>query len=277
MVSKDFTPNLVSVVIPTYKRRNATARAIESCLAQSHKEIEIIVVNDDLEDPEFTQLKADFSDESRVAFFSVLHTGHPGKVRNVGLGFSKGEWIAFLDSDDYWAPEKIELQLDFLARMQLDAACSNAFIAGTQNMLLTDNVPSEITLSRLLRENLIVNSSVLIKKSLLDSVGGVVESGSVLGSEDYATWLRVSEKTSWVYSAKGLVHYESNSVDSLKYSREVSQMFSKIQGLLNFIEWKKSQGRSLKASRLVLYLLPKVVRCELSLIQAIRQGKESNQ
>jgi glycosyltransferase involved in cell wall biosynthesis len=277
MVSEDFKPNLVSVVIPTYKRRDATTRAIESCLAQSYKEIEIIVVNDDLEDFEFIQLEAAFSGESRVAFHSVSHTGHPGKVRNIGVGLSKGEWIAFLDSDDYWVPGKIEFQLNVLARMRLEAACSNAFIAGTQDMLLAENVPPEITLTRLLHENLIINSSVLIKKSLLCGVGGVVESNSVLGSEDYATWLRVSDTTSWVYSAEGLVHYETHSIDSLKYSREVSQIFSKIQGILNFIEWKKVQGESLKTSRLVLFLLPKVVRFDLSLNRARRQGKESNQ
>ena len=267
---------LVSIIIPTFRRKNVTSRAIKSCLSQTYDNIEVIVINDELGDSDFTELNNSFANESRVVFHVMPHSGHPGKVRNFGINQSRGEWIAFLDSDDYWEPNKLQLQLEKHFQSQASAICSNAFIEGTQNLLLTKTVPPRIGLSRLLSGNFVINSSVLIKRSLLAEVGGVVENASALGAEDYATWLRVSTKTSWAYISGGLVHYEEKSVDSLKFSSEVSQLFSKTQAILNFIEWRRMQGGKLRASRLILLLLPKILKFELAISRSKQIHKESN-
>jgi glycosyltransferase involved in cell wall biosynthesis len=272
----DSKTELVSIIIPTFRRKNVTSRAVKSCLSQTYENIEVIVINDELGDSEFTELINSFANESRVVFHTMPHSGHPGKVRNFGIHQSKGEWIAFLDSDDYWGPNKLKLQLEKHLKNHASAICSNAFIVGTQNLLLDSKIPAEISLNQLLSRNLVINSSVLIKRKLLTEIGGVVESASTLGAEDYATWLRVSTKTSWAYISDGLVHYEAKSADSMKFSSEVSQTFSKTQGILNFIEWSRLQGERLRASRLLLHLLPKILQLELSVNRAKQIRKESN-
>jgi glycosyltransferase involved in cell wall biosynthesis len=272
----DSKTELVSIIIPTFRRRNVTSRAIKSCLSQTYENLEVIVINDELGDSEFTELNNSFANESRVVFYTMSHSGHPGKVRNFGIHHSKGEWIAFLDSDDYWGPNKLKLQLEKHFESHASAICSNAFIEGTQNLLLDRKIPAEINLNQLLTRNLVINSSVLIKRKLLTEIGGVVESASTLGAEDYATWLRVSTKTSCAYMSDGLVHYEAKSADSVKFSSEVSQIFSKTQGILNFIEWRRLHGGKLRASRLLLHLLPKILQFELTLSPAKPIHKESN-
>lgn len=272
----DSKTGLVSIIIPTFRRRNVTSRAIKSCLSQTYENLEVIVINDELGDSEFTELNKSFASESRVVFHTMPHSGHPGKVRNFGIHQSKGEWVAFLDSDDYWGPNKLKLQMEKSFESDASAICSNAFIEGTQSLVLDSKVPAEICLNQLLNRNLVINSSVLIKRKLLTEIGGIVESTSSLGAEDYATWLRVSTKTSWAYISDGLVHYEAKSADSLKFSSEVSQLFSKTQGILNFIEWKKLHGEKLRASRLLLLLLPKILQFELTVSPAKPIHKESN-
>ncbi len=266
----------MSIIIPTYKRIDSTRRAIQSCLDQTYNYLEIIVVNDEIEDKGFEELKASFSHEPRVAFYSIPHTGHPGKVRNAGFRYSIGEFVAFLDSDDYWNANKLEVQMKRLRDGKLNAVCSNAFIGGTSQLLITTKVREEITLGHLLSQNVVVNSSTLIRRSLLINVGGVVESASVLGAEDYATWLRIATISSWGYVSEGLVHYEAASSDSLKFSSEVSHLFSKTQGILDFIEWKKFNGGQMKISRTFLRLVPNIARAELFILRAIRLGRVSN-
>lgn len=266
----------MSIIIPTYRRVDSTRRAIQSCLAQTYNRLEIIVVNDDLDDIKFEELKASFSHDPRVAFYSISHTGHPGKVRNAGIRYSIGEFVAFLDSDDYWNAKKIEIQMERMSDGEFDAVCTNAFISGTNQLLITSKIRKEITLWHLLSENLVVNSSVLIRRHLLIKVGGVVESGSVLGAEDYATWLRIATISSWGYISEGLVHYEAASSDSLKFSSEVSHLFSKTHGILDFIEWKKFNSGQMKVSRIFLRLIPNVVRAELFILRATQLGRGSN-
>ena len=101
--------DLVSVVIPTYKRPHLVTRAIKSALAQTLHTIEVIVVVDG-PDPEVEEVLAQFSD-SRFKFIVLPQNVKLAGARNAGIQEAKGYWIAFLDDDDEWLPEKLELQL----------------------------------------------------------------------------------------------------------------------------------------------------------------------
>jgi glycosyltransferase involved in cell wall biosynthesis len=266
----------VTIIIPTFNRREKSSRAINSCLKQTYSNIQIVVINDGGDSIDFDKLKLEFVHEPKVEFFSVDHSGHPGKVRNFGFEKSNGEWVAFLDSDDYWEPNKLEIQLGVAAQTGARALCSNAYIAGESKSMFDGSVKAIFSTQDLLTQNWIINSSVLIDRRILQAIGGVVQKVNTVGSEDYATWLRVSTITAWHYSSESLIHYELQSSDSLRFNEELSQLFSRVYAFLDFVEWEKIKNRnSLKLTRVFINVIPKIMKFDLMLIKAISRGKRS--
>ncbi len=117
---------LVSVIIPTYKRAGIVTRAIESVLAQTHRPIELIVVNDGSPD-DTAQVLAALEPRVRAAGaeprFINKQNGGAASARNAGLRVATGEFTAFLDDDDLWQPQKLEKQLAAMAAEEADACC----------------------------------------------------------------------------------------------------------------------------------------------------------
>jgi glycosyltransferase involved in cell wall biosynthesis len=104
----------ISVVIPTYNRAEKVCRAIESALAQTVRDLEIIVVDDGSSDDTALVLKSAFGD--RIRYIPQPNQG-ASVARNRGIEEATGEWIAFLDSDDWWEAEKIQQQMDAVRRV----------------------------------------------------------------------------------------------------------------------------------------------------------------
>ena len=105
--------SVVSVVIPTFKRPQLVLRAINSVLQQTHQELEVIVVANRL-DLHTTQGVRSVPDP-RVRLLGTPVPLSAGAARNAGVDQAKGEWVAFLDDDDEWLPNKIERQLEVAA------------------------------------------------------------------------------------------------------------------------------------------------------------------
>lgn len=101
---------LVSVVIPTYNRASLVPRAIESVLAQTHSDFEIIVVDDASTDD--TQATVQAYDDDRIMYLAHETNRHVSAARNTGIAHASGEYIAFLDDDDEWRPTKLKKQID---------------------------------------------------------------------------------------------------------------------------------------------------------------------
>ena len=102
----------VSVIIPTYNRSKYVTKAIDSVLAQTYRDFEIIVVDDGSTDNTKEVLKP-YTD--RIKYLYQENTG-VSAARNAGIRAAGGQWIAFLDSDDEWLPEKLSIQMDYLSR-----------------------------------------------------------------------------------------------------------------------------------------------------------------
>lgn len=103
----------VSVIIPVYNRQDTAIASIRSVLAQSFTDFELIVV-DDGSSPPF-ELPADISGDARIRLLRQQENGGAGAARNAGARAARGEWLAWLDSDDEWLPHKLERQLGFIA------------------------------------------------------------------------------------------------------------------------------------------------------------------
>lgn len=102
---------LVSVIVPTYNRFHTTCRAVDSVLAQTLPDLEVIVVDDTSTDGSPEQLRAHYAHEPRVRLASTGRNSGGGTARNLGADLARGRYLAFLDSDDVWSPGKLVAQL----------------------------------------------------------------------------------------------------------------------------------------------------------------------
>lgn len=119
---------LVSVIIPTYNRQAYLPAAIDSVLAQTHSDLELIVVDDGSEDDTAIVVQGHAQKDRRVRY--LRHGSRKGAqaARNTGIRASQGRWIAFLDSDDQWLPDSLELRLHVAATENVQAVHSECYI-----------------------------------------------------------------------------------------------------------------------------------------------------
>jgi glycosyltransferase involved in cell wall biosynthesis len=184
----------VSVIIPTYNHRDFVLQALDSVFSQTFSDYEVIVVNDG--SPDNTDaILAPLARSGRIRYVAQRNAGQ-GAARNRGLAESRGEFIAYLDDDDLWPPDKLEWQVDLLRK-------SNALMLGGAVALFKDgepplpHVPWGPDVSILSAETLAEGNpffspgQTLIRKSALDRVGGF--DATVWGIDDYDLYLRLSK------------------------------------------------------------------------------------
>jgi glycosyltransferase involved in cell wall biosynthesis len=116
---------LVSVIVPVYERRHCVLDAVESVLAQTHRDVECIVVDDGSSDGTFDALVAAYADDARVRVFDQPHRG-VSAARNLGIGEARGDYVTFLDSDDLMPESRIRRQLELLTERSCDAVLGRA-------------------------------------------------------------------------------------------------------------------------------------------------------
>jgi glycosyltransferase involved in cell wall biosynthesis len=193
----------IAVIIPTYSRATSLKRAIESVLAQSLPDIEMIVVDDGSEDD--TQ---DVVQSYRTCrYLKTSHSGLPAVARNIGARMTTATYLAFLDSDDEWRPSKLERQLLKISEGPYGLVCSNASLNGVRPYLQPRRKPTGRVLEDLIEENFVITSSVVVRRDLFDQVGGFCEDPLLRGLEDYDLWLRLAAATDFHYIDEELVVY----------------------------------------------------------------------
>lgn len=115
---------LVSVVIPVYNRQDTIKRAIDSVLCQTYANLEVIIVDDGSTDNTVKVIEE--YDDNRIRLICQKERGGANKARNIGMANSRGEYIAFQDSDDEWLPEKLEVQIQMMEQESF-AVCYSAY------------------------------------------------------------------------------------------------------------------------------------------------------
>jgi glycosyltransferase involved in cell wall biosynthesis len=200
----------VSVIIPAHNAARFVTETVESVLNQKHRDLEVIVVDDGSTDETAEVLRA-FGD--RIVLRSQPNGG-VARARNEGARVATGEWLAFLDADDLWLPDKLERQLG-LADPSTSWIYSDRFNFG--NCVDIPEVQSEITamhegdvFTALLTEgNFISSSTVIVRKEIFDRVGGYCE--NLRGTEDWDLWIRVSERDPIRFCPRQLLRYRIHS------------------------------------------------------------------
>ena len=180
---------LVSVVLTTYNRKNLLRRALRSVCAQAHAPAEIIVCDDGSTDGTQQELAPEFPS---INWLKQENKG-VASARNLGIRHARGSWIALLDSDDEWKPEKLGLQLECMKRNPRSLAChtDEEWIRNGNQVIppkFLDKSPKDLFV-RSLRRCLICPSSALIQREVFSEIGLFDESLPVC--EDYDFWLRL--------------------------------------------------------------------------------------
>lgn len=188
------SPGLVSVVIPTRDRAGLVGRAIRSVLSQTWSDLELLVIDDGSADAT-AEVVAGFAD-SRIQLVSCRPAVGPGAARNEGIRRARGQWVAFLDSDDEWLPEKLEWQVARLeaARPRATVAYCLAQVddAITARRFVVGLPPHRgDVLDRLLAGWCpLTTSAFLVDRAALLGVGGFDPAFTC--GEDYDLWLRLA-------------------------------------------------------------------------------------
>lgn len=196
---------LVSVIIRTYNRATYVKAAVESVFAQSLNDVELIVVDDGSTDDTATVLEG-FGNRLRPIVRG--HCGNLAQLCNVGLQAARGEYIAFLDSDDLWLPEKLAKQVEMLASDdRVGFAYCNARLLGADGRLTAPVLPTGRSfrgsvLKALVRNMDMVPSTTIVRKSLVDRVGPLDESQPVC--EEYGWFLKLARAADGAYVAEPL-------------------------------------------------------------------------
>ena len=181
---------MISVVIPAYNCIKYIQHAVDSVLMQDVP-LEVIVIDDCSQD-DLDSVMEQYRDDPRVRYYKNEHNLGVSQTRNKGVSLAKGNYVAFLDSDDYWAPDKLKKQLAMI-REKNTVLCSTA-----RELITFGGVPTgyiiptkeDFTFNDLQRQNLINCSSVLIKTEIAREFPMHHDNCH----EDYLMWLEVLKK-----------------------------------------------------------------------------------
>jgi len=183
---------LVSIIIPAYNAEKYIQRALESALAQTYKDIEIIVIDDGSTDKTAEIIKT--YQDPRIIYIFQKNQGQ-GPARNNGIKKSQGEYITFLDADDYYFPEKVEKQVRFLENhSEYQAVYCNALHFYSAHPLVffkkKHNYHSGDIFKDLLESSYINLNTIMVSRQILDKAGLFNENRYC--PEDWELWLKIS-------------------------------------------------------------------------------------
>lgn len=222
----------LSIIIPAYNAEQTIAETIQSVLSQTYADFELILIDDGSYDATLSIVQQ-FSDQ-RIKLFSFANSG-PQKSRNRGIDRAAGQYISFLDADDLWAPEKLELQLRAL-EAQPEASVAYSWVDGIDETNKITRSGQRSTLEGDVFEALLLNnflgngSNPLIRAEAVRQVGGF--DPAILAGQDWDMWLTLAARYAFVVVPRVQVFYRKVS-NSQSWS---SNLRRQEQGLMQVMD-----------------------------------------
>ena len=198
---------LVSVIIPTYKHRDYVLQTLASVFAQTFTDYEVIVVNDGSPDDTAEVLRP-LAETGRIRCIAQANAGQAA-ARNRGIAEAQGEYIALLDDDDLWPPDKLEWQTALLSANP-DAAvvygCTETFGGGDKTIIPAEGGPDGQVDVAFLEQNWIISpGQALIRAANLKQIG--LLDTAIWGADDWDLFIRLSQSGKFVYRHKVCLNY----------------------------------------------------------------------
>lgn len=241
----------VSVVIPTHNRGNLIEKSVRSAMKQTHTNLEIIVISDGSLDNTDEVMEKLMQEDSRIKFFSYYPSKGANEARNMGILKSKFEYVAFLDDDDQWFPDKLEKQLEIFSKdLEIGLVCGgiNAIYVD-QNTESVFIPPAKRDSSKdiLIRNCIGSTTTVVVKKELFAKSG--MFDVELQALQDYDLWIRLCQHTKVGVLKEPCVKYyhypNSNQIsrDTYKYINAVGYIEKKHSKLLHSLNIEERKER----------------------------------
>jgi teichuronic acid biosynthesis glycosyltransferase TuaG len=233
MIKHDTLKTLVSIIMPSFNSEKHIFNAIQSVINQIYTNWELIIIDDYSSDNSISIIKDFISRDSRIKLIELLKNSGPANARNIGVLNSMGEFMAFIDSDDLWLPEKLSKQISYMISNNFTFTC-------TGYNKIND-------LGKSLNHHVIPKSSYSYNQLLLSCPGNstVVYNAKELGKfyipnikkrNDYLLWLQVIKKAKKIYSIPEILSshririnsLSRNKIDLLKYHWKIYRKNEKL-------------------------------------------------
>lgn len=225
---------LISVIMPAYNAEKYISQAIGSVLAQTEQHWELLVIDDCSGDKTVEIVERFVRQDERIRLLINEQNQGTAYSRNRGFDLCRGAYVALLDSDDLWRPEKLEKQLAYAERSGADLIyTSYALIDGEEGSWLRDyRVPESTSLDKMLLENMIGCSTVLLRRELIQKFRFTTQ----FFHEDYAMWLGMLRSG---YRAAGVtevlvdyrLHRNSRAANKFRAARNRWEIYRSMMGL----------------------------------------------
>lgn len=253
---------LVSVITPCFNAEDFILETILSVLNQTYKNFEYIIVDDGSIDNSVEIIKS--IKDNRIKLIETAHTGMGSCAINIGISHANGEFIALIDADDQWVPEKLHKTMSYFEKYpDTDLVCSNKYkkeyCTNTRSYINTDlyNLNNQkdiiITFKDLfLYGNRIITSSVVAKKDCFNEAGVFPETPIFYSVYDYHMWLRVAMKYTIYYIGEPLGFYR---IHKKGIGRNIVRSLNGLYNVLGEIvmdvpdQWRNEANRKVKQAR----------------------------
>jgi len=211
---------LVSVIIPYFKKIDYIKKSINSVLNQTFKDFEIILIYDDSELSDLSEIKREFNQNSKIKIIRNSNNLGAGISRNIGIENSTGKIIAFLDADDFWLPKKLEKQINFMIENKFDFTfCDYEKKISSKKTINVKSKKNKLNYNDLINSCDIGLSTVLLNKEIIKNE----LFPKLKTKEDYLAWLKITKENIYAYNLNESLVIWNNVKNSLS-----SNFFQKI-------------------------------------------------
>ena len=208
--------DLVSVIIPYYKKKNSILKTVNSVLNQIYQNFEIIIIYDDENNNDLNFINEIKNKDNKIFIIKNKKQMGAGNSRNIGINNSKGEFIAFLDADDTWKNDKLNKQIKFMKINNYEVShTSYSIINERQQVIGNRTARNFFKLKELLKSCDIGTSTVMIKRNLINND---VKFAPLKTKEDFVLWLKLLQKNTKIYGLNEILTFWSRSNSSLSSS-----------------------------------------------------------
>lgn len=212
-MNKDVSP-LISVIIPIYNAEVTLQKTLNSVLNQTYKFFEVLMIDDASADNS-KKIATEYTKDPRFKLIFLNKNNGVANARNIGIEASSGEYLCFLDADDWWESEKLSLQIHQMLKENLSLSYMSYYRIDENSSALLSNVnpPKKLTYRQLLSSNHIGNLTTMVKKTCIGDTRFIKK-----GHEDYIFWLEILKKG----ITAQLIKTESNQCNYLVRKKSLS-------------------------------------------------------
>jgi teichuronic acid biosynthesis glycosyltransferase TuaG len=237
--------DLISIITPSYKSKRFISQTIDSVLAQIYQNWEMIIVDDVSPDNSNEIIKEYCKKDSRIKLIKLEKNSGPAVARNRAIEEANGRYIAFLDADDLWMPEKLEKQLAFMTQNNYELTYTNYETMNEEGENLNNTVvsPKRLNYQELLKSNKIGCLSAIYDTKRI----GKVYMSLMKKRQDYGLWLKILKKVDYAYNVNEVLgtyrimshSVSSNKIDLLKYNYALFREHEKFSAIksLYYLGW----------------------------------------